>query len=281
MDTMDKMATVDLHMHSAFSDGKLAPSILVETAVRKGLSAIALTDHDCVDGFPEFAAAAEEAGIDSLAGVELSCVHDGCDVHVLGYGVATDDAGLRDALRQFCDTRERRAERIVEKLADLGVHVDMERIRARAGDGAIGRPHIAEAIVEGKYAKDFGEVFARYIGEDGPAYVEKYKMTPNEAVTQIHAAGGVAFVAHPGHYLSEPEIFDAILAEGFDGIEVHHPQHRPPVIEKLLDLAQSRQLMVSGGSDFHGFAGRDNMGIPVVPRRLYDEIVSRIARRAA
>jgi hypothetical protein len=268
---------IDLHMHSTFSDGIHPPAQLVEIAVRKGLSAIALADHDSLDGFRQLEAAASAAGIEVITAVELSSEHNGRDLHILGYGVDPDDASLLDMLKQFCDTRERRGVMIVEKLKEQGIVLDMDAILAKAGDGALGRPHIAEALVEGGHASDFPEAFARYIGEDCPAYVEKYKITPAGAVEHIHGAGGLAFVAHPGYYLDDTAAFEDLLGQGFDGIEVLHPHHRNGVAGRLQDIATARGMLISGGSDFHGFAGRDNMGIPRVPYRLLERIKERLA----
>jgi predicted metal-dependent phosphoesterase TrpH len=186
------------------------------------------------------------------------------------------DDGFQGMLGEFRAVRKERGIRIVEKLGELGVDIDINVVLAKAGDGALGRPHIAEAIIEGGHASDFGEVFAKYIGEDCPAYVEKYKMGPRDAVTHIHRAGGLAFVAHPGYYLEDESTFDEILDEGFDGIEVHHPQHKSNVVNRLLAIAQRRRLLVSGGSDFHGFAGRANMGDPKVSYELLQRIRERL-----
>lgn len=268
---------IDLHMHSTFSDGIHSPAALVDIAVRKELSAIALADHDSLDGFRELEAAAGRVGVEVITGVELSSEHNGRDLHILGYGVSPDDASLLGMLRKFRDTRERRGIMIVEKLREFGIELDMDAILAKAGDGALGRPHIAEALVEGGHASDFPDAFAKYIGEDCPAYVEKYKITPADAVTHIHGAGGLAFVAHPGYYLEDLDAFGELLDQGFDGIEVHHPHHRNGVVEKLLEIATRRGFLVSGGSDFHGFAGRDNMGVPRVPYVLLERIKERLA----
>jgi len=273
---MHQEKTVDLHTHSTFSDGVLSPTELVTMAKRKGLAAISLSDHDVVEGFGELAEAAADNGLEVMSGLELSCEYNGRDLHVLGYGVAVDDAPLLGMLKEFCDARERRGFGIVEKLAQEGVHLDMDVVLAKAGKGALGRPHIAEALVEGGFAADFAEVFARYLGENCPAYVEKYKMSPPEAVAQIHGAGGLAFVAHPGHYLEDMDAFLALLDEGFDGIEVHHPHHRGATTGQLLQIATERKMLVSGGSDFHGFKGRDNMGEPRVPYELLEKIKERL-----
>jgi len=274
---MSQEKFVDMHMHSTFSDGVHTPARLVEMAVAKGLCAISLSDHDIVDGFVELEPAARAAGLEAISGVELSCENNGRDCHMLGYGVSVSHGPLQDMLRKFRDTRERRGVMIVEKLRDMGVDLDMDAILAKAGDGALGRPHIAEALLEGGHVSNIPEAFAKYIGEDSPAYVDKYKMSPTEAVELIHAAGGVALLAHPGHYLEDPEAFEALLDLGLDGIEVHHPHHKPATVRALLEIAERRDLLVSGGSDFHGFAGRENMGEPPVPYALFERIRDRLA----
>jgi len=267
---------VDLHMHSTFSDGVHTPTKLVEMAVRKGLAAISLSDHDIVDGFVELEPAAREAGVEVISGVELSCENEGRDCHMLGYGVGVTNGPLQEMLKKFRDTRERRGVMMVEKLREFGVNLDMDAILAKVGDGALGRPHIAEALLEGGHVSNIPEAFGRYIGEDCPAYVDKYKMTPTDAVDLIHESGGVALLAHPGHSAEGAEAFEALLDLGLDGIEVHHPQHKPPVVKALLEVAERRKLLVSGGSDFHGFAGRENMGEPRVPYVLFERIRERL-----
>jgi len=275
---MQDNGRIDLHMHSNYSDGTLAPAALVDMAKTKGLAAIALADHDSLGGFPELSDAARRSDLEVLTAVELSCEHIGRDLHVLGYGVDPEHDGLQGMLRTFRETRERRGKEIVEKLSAVGVELDMSKVLARSGKRALGRPHIAEALVEGGHVKDFREAFARYLGEDAPAYVPKFKMSPSDAVAHIHEAGGLAFVAHPGYYLESVDAFDALLDQGFDGIEVLHPHHGERAIEQLSAIASDRQLLTSGGSDFHGFAGRDNMGEPHVPYALLAKIKARLGR---
>jgi len=270
---------IDLHMHSNYSDGVHAPSVLVELAKWKGISAIALSDHDSLDGYAELAHAAQRVGIEVLTGVELSCEYQGHDLHVLGYGVDPANQALQDSLREFRASRERRGIRIVELLRESGVNLDVQKVLAKAGGGALGRPHIAEALLEAGYVADHAEAFARFIGEGGPAYVDKHKVTPSEAVATLHAAGGLAFVAHPGHYLDGNDDLAGLLEHGFDGVEVFHPYHRPMVIERLLGIARDRGLLISGGSDFHGFAGRDNLGEPPVSYALLERIREALQER--
>ncbi|HKW15544.1 MAG TPA: PHP domain-containing protein [Candidatus Krumholzibacteria bacterium] len=270
---------IDMHMHSTYSDGVRTPAELIAMARSKGLAGLALTDHDSIEGFRELSAAAAGAGVEVMTGVELSCEYNGKDLHVLAYGVDADNVALQSLLRDFRGARERRGERIVEKLAEQGVHIDMERVKAKAGNGSLGRPHIAEALIEAGYVPDHAQAFARYIGEGCPAHVDKFKMQPEQAVQSIHAARGLAFVAHPGYYMEDFDAFLRLLDAGFDGVEVFHPYHIPPVITRLLALARDRGLLISGGSDFHGFAGRDNMGEPAVPHALFERIQETLVER--
>jgi len=263
---------IDLHTHSNHSDGVHAPSVLIDLAKWKGISAISLCDHDSLEGYDQLEEASRREGIETITGVELSCEYTGRDLHVLGYGVDRRNEPLQKLLLDFRATRQRRGEQIVEKLAGQGVHLDIQNVLARAAGGALGRPHIAAALLEAGYVSDHPQAFAKYIGEGCPAYVEKYKIRPDDAVEAIHAAGGLAFVAHPGYYLEDERAFRALLERGFDGIEVYHPYHHSQMVTRLLGIARDFGLLISGGSDFHGFAGRDNLGEPTVPYSLLQRI---------
>ncbi len=268
-----------MHTHSTYSDGVHSPAALIEMAKSKGLSGLALTDHDSMEGFSELKAAAAVAGLEVITGVEMSCEYNQRDLHVLGYGVDHANEKLQSLLLEFRQAREQRGQRIVAKLAEQGVHIEMARVMAKAGAGALGRPHIAEALIEAGYASDHGHAFAKFIGEGCPAYVDKFKMQPAQAVSSIHAAGGLAFIAHPGYYMEDYDAFLRLLDEGFDGVEVFHPYHISSVTTRLLGLARDRGLLISGGSDFHGFAGRDNMGEPALSFPLFERIRETIAQR--
>jgi predicted metal-dependent phosphoesterase TrpH len=263
---------IDLHLHSTFSDGRHTPRELVEFAADRQLAAISITDHDCLDGYRDLPEATAGTGIEFISGIELSCVNHGRDLHVLGFGVDVNDAPFQDMLTRFRESRELRGVKIVQKLNAIGVNIDTETVFAKAGEGALGRPHIAEALVEGGYARDFSEAFNKYIGEDCPAYVEKFKMNPGEAIGHIHASGGLAFVAHAGYYMEDMDKFYELLDCGFDGIEIYHPNHSNAVVQRLSEIAEKRGLLVSGGSDFHGFAERDAVGEPRVPYELFEKI---------
>lgn len=269
---MQQEKWIDLHLHSTYSDGRHTPRELVEFAVDRKLAAISISDHDCLDGFRYLPEATAGTGIEFISGIELSCVNNGRDLHVLGYGVDVNDTEFQDMLARFRKSRELRGIKIIEKLNAIGVKIDAETVFEKAGEGALGRPHIAEALVEGGYTKDFSEAFNRYIGEDCPAYVEKFKLDPNDAIGHIRKSGGLAFVAHAGYYMEDMDVFYELLDCGFDGIEIYHPNHSPSVFNTLAGIAEERGLLVSGGSDFHGFAERDAVGEPKVPYELFEKI---------
>ena len=249
---------VDLHLHTIASDGRLTPTDLVLLAARQGLKTIALTDHDTTDGLPEaYVAARGVPGLRIIPGIELSADVPGDEVHVLGYFINPDDPELQDDLTRFREGRVGRARAMVDKLGELGVQVDWERVQHFAGDGAVGRPHIALAMVEAGYCNEPKDAFPEYLGRNGLAYVERVKLTPAEAVDMIRRAGGVAVLAHPA-YMNDMEAGIANLAGiGLSGIEVHYAKYRDDTIRQLARLAREYELIPCGGSDYHGLGNTD------------------------
>lgn len=245
----------DLHIHSTFSDGTLSPEEIVELAAEAGLAAISVTDHDNVAGVERAEVAARRHGLEVIPGVELSAIEIGTDVHVLGYFVDVGFKSLTEHLELFRDARRIRAQKMVEKLKDLGLEVSIEAVLAKAGPAAVGRPHVAEALVDEGLILSYEEAFRRYIGFDGPAYVPKYEISPARAVDLIHAAGGLAIIAHPGVYLRD-DIMRSIIAAGIDGIETVHPKHTAEATSRLRAMVKELGLVETGGSDYHG----DNRG---------------------
>ena len=255
-------ATVDLHLHTLASDGRLTPTELVRLAAGRGLKTIAVTDHDTTDGLEEaFDAAREFPGMRVIPGIELSADVPGDEVHVLGYFLDTENAELQAELRRFRQGRVDRARTMVEKLAQLGIHVEWERVQHFAGDGAVGRPHIAMALVEAGYCQEPKDAFPEYLGRNGLAYVERSKLTPAEAVGIIQRAGGAAVLAHPA-YMNDMEAGIANLAGiGLAGMEVHYAKYRDDTIRQLARLARQYDLIPCGGSDYHGMGNSDE-GLP-------------------
>jgi predicted metal-dependent phosphoesterase TrpH len=249
---------VDLHLHTIASDGRLTPTGLVQLAAQQGLRTIAITDHDTTDGLPEaYEAAKEYPGMRIIPGIELSADVPGDEVHVLGYFIDPDIAELQAELARFRKGRIGRARAMVDKLGELGIQVEWERVQYYAGDGAVGRPHIAMALVEAGYCTEPKDAFPEYLGRNGLAYVERVKLTPEEAVVMIRRAGGAAVLAHPA-YMNDMEAGIANLAGiGLSGMEVHYAKYRDDTIRQLARLAREYDLIPCGGSDYHGLGNSD------------------------
>lgn len=271
---------VDLHAHSTASDGTHAPAAVVEAARRAGLAALALTDHDTLAGVPEAQRAAAAVGLRLVAGVELSVHHGTVEVHLLGLHIHEIDALQRD-LERFRDQRRARAETIVAKLAALGVPVTMTQVLEAAGGGAIGRPHVARALIAGGHVADVREAFDRYLGAGRPAYVEKERLGVAEGIAMLHRAGGLAVLAHPGGD-GRREWIEPFVAAGLDGIEVRHPSHSAEDVARLAALTEFFGLVPSGGSDWHGATkGARVLGAMRVPQAWLDAQDARLAARVA
>lgn len=241
---------VDLQTHSTASDGVLAPAAVVEAAARLSLSALALTDHDSIAGVPEAEAAGERLGVRIVAGVELSAFHDDDEYHLLGLHIADRETIERD-LRGFREERIERARQIVERLEALGAPITLEAVLTQAGDGAVGRPHVARALIEAGHVRDFRDAFDRWLGWGRPAYVEKGTLTVADAIALLHRCGALAVWAHPGDLATEARL-TRLRAMGLDAVEVLHPSHPQPLAERIYDRAERVGLLPSGGSDWHG-----------------------------
>lgn len=239
---------IDLHMHSTWSDGTLSPRALVAAAARRGVRTIALTDHDTTDGIAEARAAGEANGVSIIAGIELSAWLER-EIHVLGYFVDTHHSELTATTRRQSQARIRRVEAICERLASLGIVLDPAPIIASA-HGNVGRPHIARALVAARHVATTVEAFDRYLGNSGPACVPVERLHAADAIALIHAAGGVAVLAHPGVEQLEAHI-PALAAAGLDGLEVDHPAHGRAVADRMRTHARQNGLVPTGGSDFH------------------------------
>jgi predicted metal-dependent phosphoesterase TrpH len=257
-------AYVDLHMHSTASDGSRAPAEVIRAAARARLAAIALTDHDTVAGLPEAQQAGEQLGVRVIPGVELSAVEGDTETHLLGLHLR-DTSVLVRALAGLREMRERRARRIVEQLDSIGVHITMDAVLAQAADGAVGRPHVARALIAEGWAVDSRDAFDRYLAAGRPAYVPKEQLGMRDAIGMIHEAGGLAVLAHPA-VSGTRERLSALRAQGLDGVEVKHPSHSAADTSRLASLARELDLVPSGGSDWHGASeGPRTIGMMQVP----------------
>lgn len=243
---------IDLHLHSTASDGTNAPEVVVRAAKNAGLQALALTDHDTVEGIPPAREEAERLGIELVAGVELSAYEASDEIHVLGLHLSELDA-MRESLAVFVRARRERAEGIVTLLNGLGVRITFDDVLTVARDAAIGRPHIARALVENGWAMDLRDAFDKYLGAGRPANLDKRRVTIPEAIELIHRTGGIAVLAHPGPDATH-ERLERLAAMGLDGIEVIHPSLSGEDRARLLSLSRHLNLVPSGGSDSHGGA---------------------------
>ncbi len=242
---------IDLHIHTTASDGIFTPSQVVEMAKEVGLTAIGITDHDTMGGVEEALKRGSELGLEIVPGIELNTDYKDREIHVLGYYLDYRDSALQIMLRDLQDTRINRAKKMVDKLNQLGVNISYERVLEIAGEGSVGRPHLAQAIVEQGFAVNWEEVFARYIGKDCPAYVPRTRLTPFSAVELILEMRGIPVLAHPG--LNDiDEIIPELIQVGLRGIEVFHYEHTLEDQERYLKIAQTNGLLITGGSDFHG-----------------------------
>jgi predicted metal-dependent phosphoesterase TrpH len=247
----------DLHLHTTASDGTMSPAELVRYAKAKGLKVIAITDHDTIEGLPEGIQEGNKVGLEVIPGVELSADAATGTMHLLGYYIDPACAELADKLRVLQQARMERNLSMVEKLRGLGIPLELSEVKAAPEEGQIGRPHFAYTMVQKGYAQNIQDAFDRYLGKGRPAYVEKFRFSPAEAIHFIRKAGGITVLAHPFTLKqAEPEDFEALIRElkekGLDGIEVYYPEHSDGQKRLYRDVAQKYGLVISAGSDFHG-----------------------------
>lgn len=241
----------DLHVHSTASDGSDEPKKIVNIALSKGLSAIALTDHDTTDGIEAALAEARGTGLQLIPGVELNTDWEGTDIHILGYYIEYRAPFFLNTLAEMRRSRLTRAEGMLAKLADLGIRLRFEDVARIAGEAAICRPHIAQAMVEAGYVASKKEAFERYIGRGLPAYVPHSKLDPFTAIAVIEKAKGVPVLAHPG-LADRDDLIPALVKKGLLGLEVYYPLHTPEMIEKYRWYSKKYGLVMTGGTDYHG-----------------------------
>jgi len=248
-----KMA-IDLHIHSTFSDGTLSPQQIVQVALDKQLTAIAISDHDTISGVVPAQQAAADTELQVLPAVEISTTVDGRDVHILGYFIDLQHVGLLEKLQTIRDARRQRARQIADKLEKSGIPIDFEKLLEEAGPDSIGRPHIANRLVREGYVHDARQAFARYLRRGGSAYVERYRLAPCEAIELVINAGGISVLAHPALDGAEQHV-DRLMDCGLQGIEAYHTVHSPVQTHRYIAMAHEKGLVITGGSDSHGPEG--------------------------
>lgn len=272
---------IDLHLHTTASDGRLAPRDLVIRAHGAGLRTISVTDHDTVAAFGDVVSEAGRLGVGAVPGIEITAVHDGRDVHVLGYFFDPADEELARFLETQRAMRIERVHQIGRKLESLGVPVAIDRLfeAAAAEPGrSIGRPAVARAMISAGHVGSVDEAFDRFLAAGRPAFVPRTGVSPREVVDVIHAAGGIASLAHPG-VTNQPAIIEPLIAHGLDALEAYHSDHTPAVQADILAIAARFGIAVSGGSDFHGDDHHRRIGEVTLPPDAFERL-SASARRS-
>jgi 3',5'-nucleoside bisphosphate phosphatase len=283
----------DLHSHSTASDGSLSPSQVVRQAEQAKLAGLALTDHDTVAGLAEAAAAAGQyPELTFVPGLEVSAVAPQGTLHILGLGVEGQSPALRVLLDQLLEARNARNPKIIARLQALGLKIDMDEVRLAAegplpphptaAPPVLGRAHMAEVLIHKGYARSIEDAFTRYLGQGAPAFVDKERLRPRQVADAIHAAGGLAVVAHPVHlnfenFAQARRLIRSLMDQGLDGLEVYHNEHTPLETRFFLDLAREFNLAISGGSDFHGaIKPHVQLGRPRVPMEIMRQLLERL-----
>jgi 3',5'-nucleoside bisphosphate phosphatase len=269
------MARIDLHLHTTHSDGSLPPAAVLALAHKAGVTALAITDHDITTGIPEAVRAGASLGIEVIPGVEISSRFGESELHILGYFLDWQDPALNVRLAGLRASRHSRNPQIIERLRALGHDITYDEVRELAGTESVGRPHIARVLMDKGYVKSAKEAFDRFLAQDKPAYVPRELPDPAEALAWIRAAKGVPVLAHPLWAKQDNEGLFALCkrlkTQGLGGMEVHYSTHNPKQTAELLDIAKRLDLLVTGGSDFHGLTkpdievgiGRGGLTVPV------------------
>jgi hypothetical protein len=273
---------IDLHLHTTASDGRSAPDALVREAAAAGIVTLAVTDHDTVAAVPVVMAAAVDAGVAAIAGIEITAVHQGRDVHVLGYFVDPDDVALGEFLGRQREDRRRRVLEIGRRLDRLGAPIDLAPVVGDAASSgrALGRPAVAAALVAAGHARDISDAFDRYLAEGRPAFVERHGASPADVVLRIGQAGGLASLAHPGK-LKLDALIPAMIDAGLSAIEVFHPDHTADDVARYRRIALETGVIMTGGSDYHGLgSGRANsLGRVGMPAGEFERLAARVSGR--
>lgn len=267
----------DLHLHTTASDGSLTPREVVLKAVELELDVIAITDHDTVSGIaPALAVAKSYPQLTVIPGVEINTDVRKGEVHILGYFIDYHDPKLNRSLEELRNSRYERGKRMVAKLAEMGVNIEWNRVMEIAGRGSVGRPHIAQAMVEKGYVASLREAFDKYIGHDGPAYIERKKIAPLEAVKLVLESGGLPVLAHPADIEQLGRLLLKLKKAGLVGIEIYYDGYATETISHLEGLALKHDLIACGGSDYHGLDGStgSDMGSVNVPQESVEKLIS-------
>jgi 3',5'-nucleoside bisphosphate phosphatase len=269
------MKFADLHVHTIFSDGTSSPPEVIAEALKQGVAVVAVTDHDTVLGLGACVEEGRLKDIEVIAGIELTAEHEGTEIHMLGYLFDYQKEALIRRLDELRQNRVERIYKIVDKLKGIGVNLKPQAVFDLAKNGTVGRLHVARAMVKEKIVNSVTEAFQKYIGDTCPAYVCGFKLSPAEAITLIRSAGGVAVLAHP-YTLRRDELIPYFVELGLQGLEAYYPEHAQAMVNFYLGLAKKYNLLVTGGSDFHGSAKPDvKLGAVKLPYELVERLKER------
>ena len=275
------MKFADLHLHTNFSDGTFAPEELAARGRQLGFAALALTDHDTVEGCARMAAACTAAGMEFIAGTELTAEHADVEVHLLGYLVDTQNPKLLSEIARFQAVRQDRIRQMTARLNELNVPLEVESVFTLANCKSPGCPHVARALVQARLVRTLDEAFERFLKKNRPAWVPKARMLALEGIELIHQAGGLAIMAHPGLNRTD-EIIPALVEAGLDGLECFHTKHSTTTSEHYLEMADRYHLLVTGGSDCHGFSkNKPLIGTVKLPYEHVERLREAASRKTA
>lgn len=277
---------VDLHLHSLYSDGSATPAELAELAAGRKLTAIALTDHDTLEGIAEILIHGRNLGLTVIPGLEVSATHREFSLHILGYNIDHTSSELKQWLEPLQRSRKERNEKIIARMRQMGLNVHVDELQAISHCGQTGRPHIARLLLNKGIVDSMGQAFHQYLRRGAPAWFSRFSYSAAESINMIHRAGGLAVLAHPGQLDPDHKILPLLIPElaerGLDGLEVHYPAHPAEVQRRLLALAKKFKLVVTGGSDYHGknrnmsvMAGEGSSFCP--PDTILDALAERMA----
>lgn len=274
---------VDLHTHSVYSDGTDSPARLISMAAAAGLTGFALTDHDTVEGMPEVLRLGQEQGIKVISGLEISAKHGDISVHILGYGIDPEHPQLNAWLSRIQEGRRERNQQIMIKLAALGMEISLEEVERFSGCGQTGRPHIARLLTVKGHVKHPSQAFARYLGRNKAAWHPRFACSAAESIAIIHQAGGAAVLAHPGlidpTLKKQPQLIRELAERHLDGLEAHYPKHSRQMTELFSSLARRHQLLLTGGSDYHGDSRIKGLAGPATGFCPPDSIMEQLCQR--
>lgn len=274
--------TLDLHLHSTVSDGRLPPAELVRFAHKSGVTTMALSDHDSTDGVDDAQATGIQLGVRVIPAIELSTDLPGASIHILGLFLDHHDPAFQTRIREFREARIGRAQQMVEALGRIGAPISLPRVFEIAGEGSVGRPHVAQALLEAGHVQTIDQAFERFIGRGGPAYFEGFRLEPAEGVKLIHSVGGAAAWAHPNELDGRDwaDFLPQVVEAGIDGLEVYYSkEYGPEAQDRLLEACRAHALLPTVGSDFHGFGSLQvTPGSVQSPPELLERLEARVAQ---